>query len=357
MPIKIAIDSLPLVSGHKSRGTGVYTKNLIAALIKVGNANDVKIDSFNFAEDREKLAEYDILHYPYFDLFYHTLPLIKKVKTIVTVHDVTPLLYPNYYPPGLKGTINFNIQKLALSRVDAVITVSETSKKDIVRFLNIANYKIHPIYEAPNFQYRKQSINKVNEIKIKYQLPKDYVLYIGDVNWNKNLLSLIKAIKKMKYKLVIVGKNAVSNDFDRDHIENIPLATIQDKYGRDPDILRIGYVPDDDLHSIWQLAGAYCLPSLYEGFGLSAVEAMSAKVPLILSKTQALVEVAQDSAIYFDPHSIDDIAQKIDKVMKDVKLRRILVEKGSRRAGFFSWEKAAVETISVYKKIMIDEKK
>lgn len=350
---KIAIDTLPLTTGHAARGTGVYTRNIVESLdeqFKDDKKNE--FDSFVFSDKKEELSKYDLIHYPYFDLFYHSLPIKKPTKTVVTVHDVTPLLYSEHYPPGLRGKLNFVLQKLALQNVDHIITISETSKKDIVRYLDIKPEKITPIYEAPNFKFKKQPVNDSMKTALKYKLPKEFVLYIGDVNWNKNLLNLAAAVKLAKKKLVIVGKQAVSEDYDKNHIENRPLYTLQTKYGDDPDILRLGYVPDSELNDIWNLATVYCLPSFYEGFGLSIVEAMDAGVPIACSRTQALVEVADEAALYLNPHDISDIADKITVLMKDDKLRQKLILNGQNRIKTFSWEKAAKATIAVYKQIL-----
>src|SRR3989344_751160 len=341
---KIAVDTLPLVSGHAARGMGVYVRNLLKHLNK-------KVDSFLFLENMDKLHDYDVIHYPYFDLFYHTLPIAKQAKTVVTIPDVTPLLYPKYYPPGLKGSINFIFQKIALRNINAVITISETSKKDIVRFLNISADRVFVTKLASNFKIVKKPEQFISKVKLRYKLPDEFVLYIGDVNWNKNLLRLIKAVKKINRTLVIVCKSAVNIDYDKNHIENAPLREIQEKYGKDKEVMRLGFVPDEDLNAIWQLATVYCMPSLYEGFGLSVVEAMDAGVPLVCSRTQALVEVAGDAAEYFDPYSVDDIARKLAKVISDKQLQKELVLKGKSMAKDYSWQKTAKQTLEVYESL------
>ncbi len=343
--MKIAIDTLPLTSGHSARGMGVYTRRLIDHL-------NGKVEPFLFSENPSKLNNYDLIHYPYFDLFYHSLPIKKVTKTLVTVPDVTPLLYPQYYPPGIKGKFNYYLQKVALGNTDGVITISETSKKDIVRFLDYPAEKIYPIHLAPNFTIRKLEVDKLDSVRRKFSLPKQFILYIGDVNWNKNLIRLIKAIKKIDSTLVIVGKSAVREDFDKNHIENAPLKEIQEKYGNDKQIMRLGFVDDEDLNAIWQLATVYCMPSLYEGFGLSVVEAMDAGVPVVCSRTQALVEVAGNAAVYFDPCSVDDIAKKLKTVIADKLQQLDMIKKGKLMAENYSWKKTARHTLDVYKEVL-----
>lgn len=350
---KIAIDELPLSTGHAARGTGVYTRNLITGLEREFNkSKEFSLDKLIFKDSLEKLPNFDLIHYPYFDLFYRSLPIKKQTKTIVTVHDVTPLLYPRQYPPGIKGKLNYYSQKMALNNVDAVITVSETSKKDIVRFLNIPKEKVFPTYEAPSFKVKKSSSKELLETKQKFNLPEEFVLYVGDVNYNKNLINLVKAVKKAGTKLVIVGKQAVSTDYDKNHVENAPLRALQETYGNDKDILRLGYLEEKDLNSVWQLATVYSLPSFYEGFGLSLVEAMGAGVPLVCSRTQAIVEVAGEACLYFDPNDVSDMTDKLTQLLKNTQLKEDLVKLGKSRVSDFSWEKTAKQTIEIYKKVL-----
>jgi len=305
-----------------------------------------------FSENKNNLEKYDLIHYPYFDLFYHTLPLKNVTKTVVTVPDVTPLLYPKYYPPGVRGKLNFYLQKLALKSVDAVITLTETSKKDIIRLLEYPGEKVFSIHLAPNFKSTKISAQKLQETRKKFNLSNEFVLYIGDVNWNKNLIRLIKAVKKINKTLLIVGKNAVRTDYDKKHIENAPLREIQEKYGDDKQIKRLGFVDDSELNAIWQLASIYCMPSLYEGFGLSVVEAMEAGVPVVCSNTPTLKEVAGEAAVYFDPYSVEDIAKKISSLLKNKTLQRELIRKGRNQAKNYSWEKTTKQTLTVYQKVL-----
>ncbi len=348
---KIAIDSLPLVSGHSSRGMGVYARRLIENIKLIGQS-DFDVNEFNFIENKTKLQNYDLIHYPYFDLFYRTLPFYKPTKTVVTVADVTPLLFPKYYPPGFRGSFNFALQKKSLKGADAVITISETSKADIVKYLSIAANKIFVTKLASNFSIHKVAKQNLLHVQKEYDLPKRFVLYIGDVNWNKNLLRLIEAVKQSGEILVIVGKSATRTDYDKAHIENLPLRTLQENYSNDRQVRRLGFVEDDELNAIWQLATTYCMPSLYEGFGLSVVEAMEAGVPVLSSNTPALVETAGEAALYFDPEDVSDMSAKLVKITKDSTLRKSLISKGYDKAKTYSWRKCAKETLAVYKHVL-----
>lgn len=346
--IKVAIDTGPLVSVHAVRGIGFHTKILLEYL---GKTQDLKVEAVDFA--RVDLSKYDVAHYQLFRPYFWSLPFKKQTKIVLTIHDLTPLIYPNAYPPGIKGKIKFLIQKFLIKNVDAVITISETSKKDIVRFLGIRPEKINVIYLAPRRIFKKMKVGtwKMNAVAKRYNLPKNFVLYVGDVNYNKNILGLAGACKIAKLPLVIVGKQAISDNFDRTNIENQPLVEFLNKYKSDPYIFRIGFVPEEDLVAIYNLATVYCFPSFYEGFSLTILEAMACGTPVVASKIQAHVEIAENAAYFVDPKDTKDIALGIEKVVKDESLRQLLINNGFDNVKDYSWEKVAKETLAVYEEV------
>lgn len=349
---KVAIDRGPLTSGHAVRGVGAYTRELIKALERESKGvKELQIKAVNFS--KEDLSKYDLVHYPSFHPFFLTLPLGKKTKTVVTIHDLIPLIYPKYYPPGIKGRFKFLVQKVLVKRVDGVIAVSKTSKKDIVRFLGVPQEKIHVVYEAPRKIFKKLETGDWKlEIKKQYGLPNRFVLYVGDVNYNKNILGLAKACKMAKTSLVIVGEQAANEKVDLSHPENLPFAEFLEKYGKDPEVLRLGFVSDEDLVAIYNSATVYCQPSFYEGFGLPVLEAMACGTPVVAAKTQALVEIADKTALFADPKKPEDMAEKILELLENSELRAQLIRKGGKRVKEFSWDKTAKETAQLYRKVL-----
>src|SRR5690606_743268 len=148
----------------------------------------------------------DIIHYPYFDPFFLTLPLKKRVKTIVTVHDLTPLVFPDAFPAGIKGKLSWQVQKYSLKSASAIIADSEASKKDIIRLTGIDSNKIHVVYLAAGEEFERLQLSDTRnkELRKKYKLPENFLLYVGDVTWNKNLPRLLDAIEEANVPLVMI---------------------------------------------------------------------------------------------------------------------------------------------------------
>ena len=345
--LKVAIYSGPLTSEHSVRGIGIHTRMLIEELEKIPNINITLTDLHSTTA-----SQFNVIHYPNFHPYFFSFPFSVPINSVITIHDLIPLIYPYAYPAGLKGRLRFQIQKLLLPKFKAVITISETSKKDIIRFLNIPEEKIHVIYLAPRKIFKRLRSGKWQyTIQKKFNLPHKFVLYVGDVNYNKNLNSLAKACKKINVPLVMVGKQAANNTVDNNHPENKPFANLLQDYGKDKNLIRLGFVEDKILVKIYNLASVYVQPSLYEGFGLPVLEAMACGVPTICSRTQALCEIAGDNTEYFEPLNVNDMANGISKLLTNKTLRSNLSKKGLKHISKFTWEKTARETIDVYQQI------
>ena len=169
----VAVDSGPLTNGHSVRGIGLYARELIKTLeIEKKAYKDVKIKTVDFS--KSNLTNYDVVHYLSFNPLHLTLPLRKPAKIVVTIHDLIPLIYPNIYPPGIRGKVRYLIQKFLFKSVDVVITDSETSKKDIVRFFGVSAKKVKVIYLAPSKLFRvikdKDRLNQVGKNGKKFIL-------------------------------------------------------------------------------------------------------------------------------------------------------------------------------------------
>jgi len=345
--MKVAIDITPLKTEHRFRGIGVYTQNLIEALYSI----KVPDFSIQLIEVGRIPSDCDLVHYPYFDFFFLTLPLRKLKPTVVTVHDCVPLVFPKNYPPGIKGKIKFIIQKLSLKGVKRIITDSESSKRDIIKFLEIPEPKIDVVYLAAGNKVKKITDREILvKLSKKFNLPKNFVLYVGDVNFNKNLPGLVKACRIVNIPLVIVGKQIVQTNFDKKNIENQPLVEFNRLVEGNKNILRLGFVETKELAGLYSLASVYCQPSFYEGFGMQILEAMTCGCPVVTSNVSSLPEVAGKAALLIDPNKIEEIAGAIKKILEDKSLRERLKNAGFEQVRKFSWKNTAMEVIDSYRR-------
>lgn len=346
--MKIAIDISPLETGHRVRGTGFYLSNLKQSLKKYHSENE-----YVFFKNSKLNESADLIHFPYFDPFFLTLPIRKKNKIVVTVHDLTPLVFEDKFPAGIKGKLKWKLQRRSLRSVDAVITDSYSSKKDIHKYIGISTDKIHVVYLAAASHFRKSK--KSETILKKFKLPKEFLLYVGDGTWNKNLSNLIRAINKTSYHLVIAGSAFKNKDYNKSNPWNKDLHEAQVLSSKNQKIISTGFVSDSDLVGLYNLATTFIMPSYYEGFGLPILEAMQSGCPVITTRGGSLNEVG-DSAVYFvDPNSVDSIKEGIEEVMCNKDLRNALSKKGLVQAKKFSWKKCADETNDVYQKVLLNE--
>jgi hypothetical protein len=333
--IKIYLDT-PISS--TGRGVGYYAQFLGEALSK--------LPEVEFANENP-----DIIHYPYFDLFYPTLPLIKKTPSVVTIHDLTPLVLSRRYPKGIKGSINLLRQYLALRSVKAIITDSQNSKSDIVRLLQFSPKKVFVTPLAVDPVYSKSVLSPDHKkIKATYKLPERFVLCVSaGPNPNKNLPALARVTQRLDIPLVLVGKGLLQDIKEPVHPELKDLLEIR-KYSH---IVFPGFVPSKDLNAIYRLATVYCQPSLYEGFGLPLLEAMTAGCLITSSNTSSLPEIYHSGALAFNPNDEAEMEAVIGKALSLSPSERAgQIKSGLKRSRDFSWDNTAKATLKVYKEVL-----
>lgn len=348
--MKILIDTSPLDTGHAIRGIGMYTRLLTENLEKRSDIEVVRSGT-------QKVEDFkpDLVHYPYFDLFFSTLPIFKKHPTVLTIHDVIPLIFPQKYSPGIKGKARFLKQKSALKNVKAIITDSESSKKDIQKYLGVASEKIQVVYLAANPDLVRTNAKEIRRVQRKYKLPSNYVLYVGDINYNKNIPQLIKAARYLpqNFKLVCLGRSFAEQDIPEWHwIETqLALSDVQKK------VKFLSDVPGGatlDMAAIYSGAACYVQPSLYEGFGLPVLEAMQCQTPVVSTQNSSLIEVGGDFVTYVD-QTATSIARGINEVLSWSKVECDKnIKAAFKWSQTFNWEKTVRKTIDVYKKVLND---
>jgi glycosyltransferase involved in cell wall biosynthesis len=351
--MNIAIDVSPIQSGHKARGIGMYTKMLVDALQLYGKNLSYQI--IRYGQDIPSSA--DIVHYPYFDPFLPTLPFVKTKPTIVTVHDLIPIVFPDKFPKGIRGIFIWQKQKASLKGSRLIITDSQNSKNDIQRIIgfNKDNISVVPLAPSSIFQPVKEK-SVLSWVRKKYQLPKDYFLYVGDVNWNKNVSGLLKAFAIMVHSkpsvhvsLVLVGLAFLNNDIK----EMVEINRLIEALNIRTSVIRTGFVPESDLVSIYNLAMCLVQPSWYEGFGFPILEAMASGCPVITSNASSLAEIA-GPAKCIEPNDVDGIAIQMHMMYRISREDRLkLIRKGITWASKFTWEKVARETIQAYERVFV----
>lgn len=349
--MKVAFDISVIVDegkgAHKVRGIGSYTQALFSSLKRYAPQHEI----IGFRSSSEIPDDIEVIHYPYFDPFFLSLPFIKKARTVVTVHDFIPLLFPEHFPAGIRGLLKWQVQRKLLQRVDALISVSESTKNDCMKLTGISQNQIHTIYSAASDIFAsKKTTSALAAIKKKYTLPDLFILYVGDATWNKNLPNLIQAVKLADIPLVLVGK-ALTQDFDPSNPWNNDLMQVQTLTRDGVSFRKLGFVPQEDLVSLYKLAQMLAMPSFYEGFGFPILEAMMAGCPVVTSKMGGIPEVADDAVVFVDPEDVESISEGIVSIAHNEKKRKLLIEKGAKQAQKFSWETTAIQTASLYQSL------
>jgi glycosyltransferase involved in cell wall biosynthesis len=277
----------------------------------------------------------------------HLLIPLHGAPTVLTVHDLIYHLFPSYHRSLNYWYLN-TAMPLYVRRADAVIAISESTKRDLTRHYNVPEEKITVVYEAASSRFQPASSEAVAEAKATYRLPSKYVLALGTIEPRKNLNRLVEAVCLLRQKdpelsLVIVGHAGwLYQDFFQE------LEKLDDPRA----VLLSGYVPDADLPAVITGATAYVLASFYEGFGLPILEAMACGTPVICSSTSSMPELGGDAARYFDPYDLQDMVAAISSVLEDADLRQEMRQRGFEQAARFSWARTARETLAVYERLL-----
>jgi len=277
---------------------------------------------------------------------HYVLPPLVRCRSVVTIHDCIHLMFPQYLPSRLALRYARTSIRLAARRATRVLTVSESSKRDILRFVDAPPDKIDVIYNAYDERFGIEPCeDDVVRVRERYQLHDEFVLYAGNVKPHKNLERLIEAFDLVRkrgldrLKLVIIGDEISTYAALRRAVHRHQLH----KYVR-----FLGYMSEETLAVMYRLAGVFVFPSLYEGFGLPPLEAMASGTPVVTSNLSSLPEVTGDSAMLIDPYDPESIALGIYRVLTDESLRRDLRQKGIARAQTFSWEQSVRRVREIY---------
>jgi glycosyltransferase involved in cell wall biosynthesis len=377
--MKVGINGLFL--NRPTTGTGQYLLELLPALTQRDTQNEyalifprgidvpkdlarvtlhpqnVAVNAFGLGENFAKLwfeqitfaracqrECIDLAHVPYF-----ASPLFPRTRTIVTIHDLIPLLLP-LYRGSLLVRAYTRLVAIAARRADAIIADSECSKRDIVRLLGVDASRVRVVYLAANQRY--QRVIDTTSVSQKYSLPRSakYLLYLGGFDQRKNVRVIIQAFSQLRefydlgYRLVLAGVNLGR---DSEFFPN-PQRIAREVGLPDDAIHFTGWVDEVDKPALYSGATVFLSPSLYEGFGLPPLEAMACGVPVISSNASSLPEIVGDAGITIDPNDVDAWAEAIRTVLRDPLRRATMQLQSIHQARKFSWRQSAEETLAVY---------
>jgi len=289
----------------------------------------------------------DLLHSPHY-----VVPLLGRTPCVVTIHDCIHLLFPQYLPNRLAAKYAELMMRKAIERSALVFTVSEASRRDILRFF--PRTEPDRVCVVPNAidpaLLADPGADEMDRVRERYQIRGRFVLYAGNIKPHKNLSRLVEAFALLKQrpgfddlKLLIIGDEASRYGSLRRSVEAA---------GVRPEVRFFGFVPESTLAALYRLASVFAFPSLYEGFGLPPLEAMACGTPVVTSRLSSLPEVVGEAAVLVDPYSVEDIAHGLGRVLEDAELRARLVAAGRERVGHFSWQRSVKSIHSGYMKAL-----
>lgn len=376
--MKIVLDGYPLVPPRA--GIGQYTFHLIKALARVEPAHEYIVlyprltrslrmrDAPTFLEGcvrvvsegrftailfraqrrlgvspsvEQSIGPFDVYHATN---YVFTRP-VKRARRVVTIHDMTLVLFPEWHP---RVRVNTMVHELArsLEIADHILADSMATRNDIVKQFSIQSERISVVPLAASESFRPLPVEETRKILAQWGLVQDgYLLFMGTIEPRKNLLRLLQAVELAGSgigPLVIVGADGWGSDEVARQIERLQRA------GR---LSYLGYVPDDARPALINGARSFVYPSLYEGFGLPVLEAMACGVPVLASNVASLPEVVGDAGVLVDPHDVDAIARGMARLWHDDAFRRDLSIRGIERARAFSWERTASQTFGAYTRL------
>lgn len=297
------------------------------------------------------------------DVFFsptHYLPLYVPCPSVISILDVSYLHFPKLFKK--KDLYQLKLWgRYSIGKAKKIITISKASKNDIIKAYGVSEDKVvvvcpgikSEIQNSKSETNTKLKMQNSKSLKEKFGIDKEFILFVGTLQPRKNIGKLIEAFSRLKtqdlrlktdLELIIVGKKG----WMYEDILNAPK-----KFGIADRVKFLDSVTDEDLPSFYKNAICFVLPSLYEGFGLPILEAMKYGCPVITSNVSSLPEAGGDAAVYFNPESVEDIAEKIEKVISSEKLRQEMVKKGYEQVKKFSWEKTARETLKVLQELSI----
>lgn len=351
--------------GTQAGGLEAYSRSLIAALGQARGHHDLRV----YTARRDALAgvagietrflgvqsralfngaalPFELLRRPP-DLLHVTSipPLFSRVPYIMTVHDLGHKVMPDMYPPRIRWRLDKTIG-MGIRRARHIICVSEATREDLMHYYpQLDDSRVHVIGEGGLLDSSPADSETEQQTRARYGLGQGYFLYVGRLHVRKNLLALVDAFAALPedirgtHPLVLVGRAMYGGNEITDQIAALGISE---------QVILTGHVPDADLPALYRGASAFVYPSLFEGFGLPPLEAMSMGVPVITSDRHSLPEVVGDAGLCVDANGPDQLREAMQSLATDEALRADLIARGLARAKLFTWERAAEQTARIY---------
>lgn len=283
----------------------------------------------------------EVFHSPYY-----VKPYVQPSRSVVTIYDVTSAVYPQYMP-SMCARVGFELAtRLAIASARIIVTLSRSSKNDLVSRYGVDPDKIAVTYLGVDARFQPREKGALTHVRQRYGLPQRFILYVGINKPHKNLVKLIEAFGASSMlddvSLVIAGKED----------KRYPEARLAAR--RSPAERRILFLEDvreEDLPYIYNLSDLFVFPSLYEGFGLPVLEAMASGLPIVCSNRSSLPEVVGEAGILVDPENVAEMSEAMARALEDDTLREQIRAKGLRRAKEFSWRETARQTLELYRRV------
>ncbi len=293
----------------------------------------------------------------FFPAVYSYFPVFNRTKIIVTLHDVIADHHPELIFPNAKSKFFWKLkQAVAIRQADLIATVSEYSKQQIIEYFKLPDARLRIISEGarPVFKVLEQTEETIQTLARHGLAPDEkFLLYVGGISPHKNLATLLTAFDKIAENQTDVRLVLVGDYKDDPFFSAYPSLKKQvAELGLENKVIFTGFIPDEDLAHLYNTAELLVFPSLEEGFGLPAIEAMSCGTPVAASNCSSLPEVLDDAGRFFDPHNAEDMAEVIGQILGDAEIRRRMREKGLQRAEQFMWKKAAQETLAIFNELV-----
>jgi glycosyltransferase involved in cell wall biosynthesis len=285
----------------------------------------------------------DLLHSPD-----HIPPLKGRYRSVVTVHDLAFLRYPEFMTPDSRRYYNDQIAD-STRRADHIISMSLSTQADLINMLSVPTEKISVIYPGAHERYHPQPADVVAAYLDRHNLTSGYILFLGTFEPRKNLEGLVRAYAVLRNNfpdapplLMAGGRGWLVDD----------LGALIEELDLEKNVRLLGTFAQEDLPPLYAGAAVLCMPSHYEGFGLPALEAMACGTPVVVANRSSLPEVVGDAGLLVDPDEPEDIADKLGRVLSDSSLAADLRQRGPERAAHFNWRKTARETLDLFEKVL-----